>query len=287
MTCVNCGASAVAGASYCVRCGSRLPTACPNCRAANPADSRFCHACGAPLSAGGLAAPPPVQGVGCPRCRAIIEPGATFCRACGLPLDEDGGRTGIRSAPLRSAPYGRPAGFWIRVVAAIIDALCLIAMEFLLIFIARFVSQDIISYPIWTGTWLDFVAWPMFVIARAVSLDIYLSLFWTFFLGTLFWGTGISVDFVDLLFGDLLIGIAYYTVGVSVWATTIGKRAVGIYVLRPDGSKLGLGRAFARYWAPILSTLILFGGFLMVAFRQDKRALHDLICDTVVVYRRG
>ena len=70
-----------------------------------------------------------------------------------------------------------------------------------------------------------------------------------------------------------------------MWATTIGKRAVGLYVLRPDGSKLGPGRAFARYWAPILSALILFIGFLMVAFREDKRALHDLICDTVVVKR--
>jgi len=113
----------------------------------------------------------------------------------------------------------------------------------------------------------------LIVIAPGISLDIYLD-------SGAIWGTGTWVDFVTLL-----TGITYYTVGVSVWATTIGKRAVGLYVLRPDGSKLGPGRAFARYWAPILSALILFIGFLMVAFREDKRALHDLICDTVVVKR--
>lgn len=241
MHCLNCGAPGHPGANFCVLCGSRLPTACANCRAVNPADSRFCRNCGAALSAGGLAAPPPVQDVICPRCRAASQPGAPFCHACGLPLDEDGGRTGMRSAP-----RGRPAGFWIRAVAAIIDVLCLTAAQFLLI-----------------------------VIAPEVPLDIYLT-------SGAIWGTGAWVDFAALL-----IGIAYYTVGVSVWATTIGKRAVGIYVLRPDGSKLGPGRAFARYWAHTLSALILFAGFLMVAFRRDKRALHDLICDTVVVYGRG
>ncbi len=153
---------------------------------------------------------------------------------------------GADAKPELSAPsfLGSPRGFWIRAVAAIIDALCLAAVEFMLI-----------------------------VIAPGISLDIYLD-------SGAIWGTGTWVDFVTLL-----TGITYYTVGVSVWATTIGKRAVGLYVLRPDGSKLGPGRAFARYWAPILSALILFIGFLMVAFREDKRALHDLICDTVVVKR--
>jgi uncharacterized RDD family membrane protein YckC len=28
-----------------------------------------------------------------------------------------------------------------------------------------------------------------------------------------------------------------------------------------------------------------FGGYLLIVFREDKRALHDLICDTVVIIR--
>lgn len=241
MNCPNCGAPAEGDANYCVKCGSRLPTVCSNCGSANQADSRYCHACGSGLSGGAPSAPPMPRTVSCPRCRADNEPGATFCYACGLPLDESRGRQTRTASPILA---GQPAGFWIRVAAAIIDGLILTAVEFLLI-----------------------------IIAPGISLDIYLS-------AEGIWGTGTWIDFVTLL-----IAIAYYTIGVSVWATTIGKRAVGIYVLRPDGSRLGPGRAFARYWAPILSALILFAGFLMVAFREDKRALHDLICDTVVVYR--
>ena len=240
MLCSNCGASVPLGANFCVRCGSRLPTACSNCRAANPADSRFCRVCGAALSASWPAALPSPRPVACPRCRAINEPRVMYCYACGLPFDESGGRQ-----TLTAVAGGIPAGFWIRAVAAVIDGLCLAAVEFLRIFIAP-----------------------------GVSLDVYFS-------PESVWGTGSWIDYVPLL-----IGIAYYTVGVSVWATTIGKRAVGICVLRPDGSRLGPGRAFARYWAPFLSALLLGIGFLMVAFREDKRALHDLICDTVVVQRK-
>ena len=86
--------------------------------------------------------------------------------------------------------------------------------------------------------------------------------------------------------GHWLIVILYYTIGVSVYSTTVGKRVLGLYVLRPDGSKLGPGRALARYFATILSGLVLFIGYLMIAFSDNKRGLHDEICDTVVVRNR-
>ena len=85
---------------------------------------------------------------------------------------------------------------------------------------------------------------------------------------------------VDLLI--LVLYGLYYTIGVSVWATTIGKRLLGLYVFRPDGAKVGPGRAAARYCAGILSALIFGVGYLMIGLRLDKRGLHDLICDTVV-----
>ena len=63
----------------------------------------------------------------------------------------------------------------------------------------------------------------------------------------------------------------------------MGKRLFRLYVVRTDGSRVGPGRALARHLASLLSMLILGIGFLMIAFRQDKRGLHDLICDTVVI----
>ncbi len=74
---------------------------------------------------------------------------------------------------------------------------------------------------------------------------------------------------------------------VGIPAVSPGKRTLGLHVLRPDGSRAGLGRKFCRSLAQMLSGLIFYVGFLMIAFRKDKRGLHDLICDTVIVRWRG
>lgn len=85
---------------------------------------------------------------------------------------------------------------------------------------------------------------------------------------------------------NLLIGAAYYTGSVSIWSTTIGKRVFGLYILRADGTRVGVGRAFARFLAGFVSALYLGIGYLMIGLRRDKRGLHDLICDTAVVRGR-
>lgn len=69
----------------------------------------------------------------------------------------------------------------------------------------------------------------------------------------------------------------------SLQRATPGKLAIGIKVVRGDGTGCGFWRGFARYFAMIPSGLILGIGFLMAGFTQRKQALHDLICDTVVV----
>ena len=56
--------------------------------------------------------------------------------------------------------------------------------------------------------------------------------------------------------------------------------------MRPNGGPIGLGRAFGRYFAKILSGLILMIGYIMAAFDSEKRALHDMICDTRVIRAR-
>jgi len=53
--------------------------------------------------------------------------------------------------------------------------------------------------------------------------------------------------------------------------------------VRGDGEAISLARGVGRYFALILSSLLLGIGLLMAAFTQRKQALHDLICDTLVV----
>jgi len=51
------------------------------------------------------------------------------------------------------------------------------------------------------------------------------------------------------------------------------------------GTNISYGRAFLRETVgKFLSAIILMIGYLMADFRDDKRALHDLIASTQVTY---
>lgn len=79
------------------------------------------------------------------------------------------------------------------------------------------------------------------------------------------------------------IHIAYPTYFLGKYSATFGKMACGLKVVRPDGEKISYARACARFFAEFLSSIILGIGYLMVAFDEERRALHDRICDTRVV----
>ena len=68
------------------------------------------------------------------------------------------------------------------------------------------------------------------------------------------------------------------------WARgqTLGKMAFHIRVVSRDGGPLSFGQAALRHLGSWLSAVILGIGYLVAAFRSDKRALHDLIAGTRV-----
>jgi uncharacterized RDD family membrane protein YckC len=84
-----------------------------------------------------------------------------------------------------------------------------------------------------------------------------------------------------------IIGCTYETLFVAKMAATPGKMALGLKVVRADGSRVGVGRAAGRYFAKILSAMILFIGYIMAGFDSQKRGLHDMICDTRVIKSRS
>jgi uncharacterized RDD family membrane protein YckC len=69
----------------------------------------------------------------------------------------------------------------------------------------------------------------------------------------------------------------------STKQATLGKMALGIMVTDLEGRRIGFGKATGRYFAKILSALILLIGFLMVAFTARKQGLHDILAGTLVV----
>jgi uncharacterized RDD family membrane protein YckC len=68
----------------------------------------------------------------------------------------------------------------------------------------------------------------------------------------------------------------------SSMQATIGKLALGVVVTDEHGDRISFLRATGRYFAKILSGLILLIGFIMVAFTARKQGLHDFIASTLV-----
>ncbi len=97
---------------------------------------------------------------------------------------------------------------------------------------------------------------------------------------------GAGFIMIQLLTNVLSIALAaaYYAgFHASAGKATLGKMAVGIKVVRTDGERISIARGIGRYFAAMLSGLILCIGFVMAAFTERKQGLHDLICDTLVV----
>jgi uncharacterized RDD family membrane protein YckC len=71
---------------------------------------------------------------------------------------------------------------------------------------------------------------------------------------------------------------------------TIGKKVMGIKVVRRDGSHCGLGRIFGLRYLPVtmLGAVPFLGAFVSLAdilmiFGEERRCLHDHFADTLVV----
>ncbi len=118
---------------------------------------------------------------------------------------------------------------------------------------------------LYAGFWRRFVAAVIDTIVLSVPFTITLGIF------------GMNV-------GSIVITWIYFaSFHSSSWQATIGKKVLGLQVTHEDGSRLTFARATGRYFATILSALILFIGFMMAGWTQRKQALHDrIVCSLVI-----
>lgn len=194
----------------------------------NP-EIRYCSECGRPASAADL----------------VRFGDALVCPLCNNTYAQKL-REGV--APVAATGRYRFAGFWIRVLAVIIDSIILGVVNSAIQFTALR---------------------PMLGLSERSSdpAAIVAAL-----------GAAGALGMIGML-----LGCAYESIFVSQMGATPGKLALGMKVVRPDGSRVDIGRAVGRYFAKILSMLILCIGYIMVGFDAEKRGLHDMICDTRVV----
>jgi uncharacterized RDD family membrane protein YckC len=82
---------------------------------------------------------------------------------------------------------------------------------------------------------------------------------------------------------NIVLGMVYYVWFTGARGATPGKIALGLKVVKPDGGEVSYGRAFGRYFGETLSAILLGIGYLMAAFDDQKRTLHDRICETRVI----
>ncbi|MGF1448864.1 MAG: RDD family protein [Opitutales bacterium] len=96
----------------------------------------------------------------------------------------------------------------------------------------------------------------------------------------------VSIEVVANLLG-LLVAALYFILmqGNPKTQATLGKMVVGVRVITEDGGNVSYARATGRYFATILSAIILLVGYIMAAFDEEKRALHDRLAGTRVVYK--
>ncbi|MFJ7469870.1 RDD family protein [Peribacillus frigoritolerans] len=85
-----------------------------------------------------------------------------------------------------------------------------------------------------------------------------------------------------------LFNFLYMVIVPIIWyGYTVGKRIVGIRIVRMDGKKVGIGTMLLRYLVAALVYAITLGigvivSAFMVGIRKDHRSIHDFIAGTYV-----
>ena len=188
----------------------------------------------------------------CRRCGAQISDDAAYCDSCGQ--STAGQITEPRESPIepqavpqRPKPQFSYAGFWLRVVAFVIDNIVLYLVAALTFFGPLMQHAGLSMNDPWA-----FYKNP----SRQVL------------------GVELIMLMVQWLYWALLES--------SPWQATIGKRLLGLYVTDLEGKRLSFARSSGRFFGKIISELTLGIGYLMAGFTPKKQALHDMIAQCLV-----
>jgi len=241
----------------------------------------------------------------CPRCSVEARPDATFCANCGASLSpgfagEDPAERTLPTAEEPSVPAGAPwpgtarpelppappmapslsgwepvapppampfgapepvappaaaliyAGFWRRLWAAFLDGVVLWALSvpFIIMWLLPLTNVNMEQY-------------------EGLPSDQQMEIF----------GACLLYWLVTTLMEFLYFGLFES----SRRRATLGRIALGIQVTDVHGNRIGLGRAFLRRIARVLSVFTFGIGFLVSLFSKRRQTLHDLLAGTLVV----
>ncbi len=211
----------------------------------------------------------------CSKCGSVIAETVTVCPVCGQPQG-----TGFAppappllqpTGPAVVTPHWQPApvvayaGFWLRLVAYLLDGLIL-GVPVMIIVMIVVLSTGF-------GAFLHNFPNP----PNPPNPDEVASALGASFI--------LGIIFISLL---ALIGKWLYFAGFesSSWQATPGKKVLNLTVTDLTGAPVSFGRATGRYFSKIVSSLIPLGiGYILAGITERKQALHDMIASTLVLRR--
>lgn len=228
---------------YCSKCGTQLSDG-----------TLFCTNCGQPVQSSSSQTPavhdpiPPTAAPPAAYNPPAPPPGQQPFRQQPIQQQVDPQQPGQYGwqAPRAAVAY---AGFWLRVVAFIIDGIIL------------GIAGAVVFFPLFSSN------------LHAYSGDN----FWEFY-------TSMSRPLVAIrLLGVMMTWVFYATLESSAWQATLGKKALGLKVTDLAGNRITFARASGRYFGMLLSEFTLGIGFLMAGFTERKQALHDILAGCLVL----
>lgn len=225
---------------------------CSRCGASVPDGATFCGQCGQPL---GLSPSEPVGASPIPA-PVFSAPGVT----AGAPPLTSPASTAVTFPPSAIAPASPYAGFWLRFVAYIIDAV-------------------VVSVGVGVFVIIGALLFAGFGVFRNLGDEMN---------GSDNVAALIAVPFVLMfLCATLAASWLYYAwFESSRYQGTPGKMALGLIVTDMQGRRVTFARASGRFFAKIITGLIpLFIGYIMAGFTERRQALHDMIASCLVLRR--
>jgi uncharacterized RDD family membrane protein YckC len=151
------------------------------------------------------------------------------------------------------------AGFWIRLAAALIDFLILMAGIYILYCV---ISQSFF----WIFPNVPGVVNKFSDIAGGAPLS-----------------TGVIWLSATILLAFLVASTVYFVASWAASGQTVGNLSMSIKIIRTDSSSLDLRYSFIRFLGSMLCMATLGIGFIIIAFDSHKQGMHDKMADTYVV----
>ena len=213
----------------------------------------------------------------CSKCGASLAADGAFCGSCGASARRPASPVPLQPPPAAYADaaahisYADPAGlvvsrgfsfagFWLRVVAYLLDSVILGAAVLLLFLPLLFL----------TGLSANFEA-----LAHTHGQPN----------GAVIGGL-IAMMLVLVLISILIQWLYHAYLESGEKQATWGKQALGIYVTDLMGNRLSFGHATGRFFAKIVTGMVPLGiGYIMAGFTERKQALHDMIAGSLVLRR--